>query len=197
VIGALEEEIASLSREQLVTQLKKLWGERLGGIKEAFTYNWVYAALTDFKGRLQARDIVRLLFNAAKITVESSKEVQFEKWTTSRILPPQAIRRALTPCSQEKVSEAAEEYPDFKRWVGEVSELPQSLKQIPFSTEDLKINQATMTMLDDMGVIYEDRDRSDGARFYMPEIFRAGLNFNLANRARPRVLVLKRKALGS
>jgi cellulose biosynthesis protein BcsQ len=197
VIGALEEDTDDLSREQITEKLKELWGERLGGTKEAYTYNWVYAALTDFKGRLQARDIVRFLFNAAKIAVENTQEVQFDRWSTSRLLPPQSVRRALKPCSQDKVSEAAEEYPDFKRWVAEVSKISQQSKQVPFSVEDLNINQPTLTMLEDMGVIYEDRDRSDRARFYMPEIFRAGLGFSLANGARPRVLVLKRKALGT
>jgi cellulose biosynthesis protein BcsQ len=198
VIGALEEDTDSLSREQITEKLQQLWGERLGGgIKEAYTSNWVYAALTDFKGRLQARDIVRFLFNAAKIAVESAQEVQFERWSTSRLLPPQSVRRALEPCSREKVREAEEEYPEFKKWVAEVSRISQQAKQVPFSVEDLNINQATLTMLDDIGVIYEDRDKSDRARFYMPEIFRAGLGFSLANRARPRVLVLKRKALGA
>ncbi|WP_027405020.1 hypothetical protein [Aphanizomenon flos-aquae] len=30
----------------------------------SYTDSWVFAALTNFKGRLQARDIVRFLYNA-------------------------------------------------------------------------------------------------------------------------------------
>lgn len=197
VIAATEEKIDSLGREELVAELEKLWGEKLGGVREARTASWVFAALTDFKGRLQARDIVRLLFNAADITVDRAKEIQFDRWATDRLLPPQAIRRALEPCSERKVSEAKEEYPEFKKWVDRVeAEYTQEQKRIPFTSEDLGLDQSTTRLLEDMGVIYEDRAKDDIARYYMPEIFRAGLNFTLENGKRPRVLVLKRKALG-
>ncbi|MCL1491312.1 MAG: hypothetical protein M1G31_11245 [Pseudanabaena sp. Salubria-1] len=191
-----EDKVDSLGREELVKQLEKLWGEKLGGVNEARTASWVFAALTDFNGRLQARDIVRLLFHAADITVDRSKEIQFDKWSSSRLLPPQAIRRALDPCSEKKVSEAKEEYPEFKNWVEKVDSYPQDQKRIPFQSQDLGLEPATIRMLVAMGVIYEDRAIDDNARYYMPEIFRAGLKFTLATGARPRVLVLKRKALG-
>jgi cellulose biosynthesis protein BcsQ len=195
VIDATEDKIEKLGREDLVSELEKLWGEKLGGKKEARTASWVFAALTDFKGRLQARDIVRLLFNAANLTVEKSEELKFKKWS-DRLLPPQAIRQSLEPCSDKKVSEAKEEYPRFKLWVDsiEASYTPEQ-KQIPFIAKDLGLDQITIQMLEDMGVIYQDRE-NDIARYYMPEIFRTGLKFKLQNRARPRVLVLKRKALG-
>ena len=199
VIDANESEIDILSRENLVAKLKKLWGEKLGNSNsnEAYTANWVFAALTDFKARLQARDIVRLLYHAANFTVERAREIQFEKWSTDRLLPPQAIRRALEPCSQEKVKEAQEEYPEFKKWVTRIdTEYSQDKKHIPFILEDLDLDQATVRLLLDMGVVYEDKAKSDVSRYYMPEIFRAGLKFGLDGGARPRVLVLKRKALG-
>lgn len=197
VIEAVEAEIDDLSREEFVSKLEKLWGKKLGGVNEAYTASWVFAALTDFKGRLQARDIVRLLYHAADITVERSKEIQFERWSTNRLLPPQSIRRALEPCSEKKVKEAQEEYPEFRKWVDKIeTEYGQDQKRIPFTVEDLNLDQATVRMLEDMGVIYEDRGKDDVARYYMPEIFRTGLKFGLEKGARPRVLVLKRKALG-
>jgi len=191
-----EDKVNSLGREELVKQLEKLWGEKLGGNREARAASWVFAALTDFNGRLQARDIVRLLFNAADITVDRSKEIQFDKWASSRLLPPQAIRRALDPCSKKKVSEAKEEYPEFKNWVEKIDVYPDNQKYIPFQPQDFGLDSLTLRMLQEMGVIYEDLAKDDVARYYMPEIFRAGLNFTLAVGARPRVLVLKRKALG-
>jgi cellulose biosynthesis protein BcsQ len=197
VIGASEDKVDSLGRGELVTELKKLWGDKLGGAREARTASWIFAALTDFKGKLQARDVVRLLFNAADITVEKSKEIQFDKWASDRLLPPQAIRGALDPCSERKVSEAEEEYPDFKKWVHKVeNEYTEKQKQLPFTAEGLNLDRSTIIMLEDMGVIYEDRAKDDNSSYYMPEIFRAGLRFTLAKGARPRVLVLKRKALG-
>ena len=82
------------------------------------------------------------------------------------------------------------------RWVNKVEEFTQEQKRIPFTAEELGLDQPTIRMLEDMGVIYEDRDKDDVARYYMPEIFRAGLKFTLERGKRPRVLVLKRKALG-
>jgi cellulose biosynthesis protein BcsQ len=198
IIGAEKSNIYSLSREELTEKLNNLWGKRVGSdnSKEAYTASWVFAALTDFTARLQARDIVRFLYHAADITVDRSKEVQFEKWSTSRLLPPQAIRKALEPCSKKKVDEAKEEYPDFKTWVDETLPKYSSDRKIPFAVEQFEMIPKTVRMLQDMGVIYEDKEKEDTARFYMPEIFREGLGFSLAQRARPRVLVLKRKALG-
>ena len=192
-----EHKVDNLGREALVKELEQLWGEKLGSSKsEARTASWVFAALSDFKGRLQARDIVRLLFNAADKTTSNSKEMKFDKWAESRFLPPQAIRGALTPCSEQKVNEAKEEYPDFKTWVEKIKGYTKEQKKIPFQSHEFDLEPATIRMLEDMGVIFEDRDKNDVARYYIPEIFRAGLDFNLPSGARPRVLALKRKALG-
>ncbi|MDJ0797230.1 MAG: ParA family protein [Calothrix sp. MO_167.B12] len=198
IIGAKTvENIDSLSREELEDRLKELWGKKLGSdkSKEGYTCSWIFAALTDFNGRLQARDIVRFLYHAAAITVDKSKELQFEKWSASRLLPPKAIRRALEPCSQKKVEEAQEEYPAFKIWVEKLAGYHPNERKIPFAVEDFEMNRETVTMLEGMGVIYEDKQKEDAARFYIPEIFREGLGFSFSQRARPRVVVLKRKAL--
>lgn len=198
VINASEENIQTLSTEEIKERLEELWGKRLGSdkSKEAYTASWVYAALTDFNGRLQARDIVRLLYHAANITVDKSQEVQFAKWSTSRLLPPQAIRRSLQPCSKAKVDEAKEEYILFKRWVEDTLQLhPPAQRRIPFDVQQFNMEPQTVRTLEEMGVIYEDKEKEDSARFYMPEIFREGLDFS-AKGARPRVLALKRKILG-
>ncbi|MBC6430534.1 ParA family protein [Nostoc sp. HG1] len=198
VIGAEKSSIDNLSREDITEQLQNLWGKRLGSdnAKEAYTAFWIFAALTDFNGRLQARDIVRFLYHAADITVNRAKEVQFEKWSTSRLLPPEAIRRALKPCSEQKVEEAKEEYPSFKTWVEEIlPKYPASERKIPFAVEQFEMDQPTVRILEEMGVIYEDKEKDNEARFYMPEIFREGLGFS-GKGARPRIVVLKRKVLG-
>ncbi|MFM6005844.1 MAG: ParA family protein, partial [Sphaerospermopsis kisseleviana] len=196
VIGAEKGNIYSITKENLITELENLWGKTLGTekSKEAYTASWVFAALTDFKGKLQARDIVRFLHYAAKITLDNAKDVNFEKWYTNRLLPPQAIRRALKPCSEEKVREATEEYPAFKKWVDE--QLPHaSERKIPFAVEQFNMDQQTVRMLEEMGVIYEDKEKEEIARFYMPEIFREGLGFS-GQGARPRIVALKRRVLG-
>ena len=198
VIAAKKDSIYSLTQENIIDELEQLWGKRLGKDKgqEAYTASWVFAALTDFKGRLQARDIVRFLYNAADITVNRAKEVQFEKWSTSRLLPPPAIRRALKPCSEEKVREAKEEYLAFKTWVEDtLPKYPATQKIIPFAVEDFAMDQKTVILLEEMGVIYEDKQKDEIKRFYMPEIFREGLGFS-GQGARPRIVALKRRILG-
>jgi len=200
IIGPDSAEVYGKTREELAEYLEQLWGRKLGAdtSKEAYTRNWVFAALTDFKGRLQARDVVRFLYHAGDITVENAKELQFEKWCADRLVPPQAIRRAIVPCSQKKVEEAKEEYPEFEKWVDEtLPKISSDKRRIPFTPDEFDIDPPVIRMLEEMGVIYEDKGKDGSSRFYMPEIFRAGLNFSLDKGARPRVLALKRRALGS
>ncbi|MFM5891828.1 MAG: ParA family protein [Dolichospermum sp.] len=198
LIDANQNIIGSLSKKNIIEELQKLWGKKIGAdnSNEAYTHSWIFAALTDFNNRLQARDVVRLLCHAADITMENYQESQFVKWFANRLLPPQAIRRAIEPCSRKKVDEAKEEYPTFGKWVDEtLYQFTPEQKKIPFAVEELGMDQRTVRMLEEMGVIYEDTGKQDTARFYMPEIFREGLGFSLARGARPRVMVLKRKAL--
>ena len=195
VIDAEKVSIESLSQENLIDKLQQLWGKKLGSdkAKEAYTSSWVFAALTDFNGRLQARDIVRFLYHAAEITVDRTQEVQFERWSISRLLPPEAIRRALKPCSEKKVEEAKEEYPAFKTWVEAIlPKYPSPARRIPFAVEQFDMDQLTVRMLEDMGVIYEDKEKDDTERFYMPGIFLEGLGFS-GKGARLRILALKRR----
>ncbi|MEA5509571.1 ParA family protein [Crocosphaera sp. UHCC 0190] len=198
IIEAKTDEIEKLSREELKEKLKRLWGNKLGTdkSKDAYSPSWIFAALTDFNGRLQARDIVRFLYYAADITIEKASEVQFERWSNSRLLPPQAIRRALKPCSEKKVEEAKQEYPAFKTWVEEtLPKYPPADKKIPFDVNQFNLDIPTKNILEEMGVIYEDKEKDQLERFYMPEIFREGLGFS-GKGARPRVIALKRKVLG-
>jgi hypothetical protein len=69
-------------------------------------------------------------------------------------------------------------------------------KKIPFSPLLLKMDSEMVKVLEQMGVIYEDKDKESEERYYMLEIFREGLGFSISG-ARPRVLALKRKILGN
>lgn len=199
-----ESDINNFTKEELNKKLEKVWGEKLGmnNSSEASTTQWIFAALTDFNGKLQARDIVRLLFHAADKSMNNKDEVEFKRWTEHnnpniRLLPPKAIRCAIEPCSIKKVEEAIEEYPQFKDWVDNLPD--QKERKIHFTMEDLdklNLDKITMKILEEIGVIYEDKTKDGIARYYIPEIFRTGLGFTLDKGARPRVLALKRKALG-
>nr|CCA87185.1 hypothetical protein RALSY_mp30505 [Ralstonia syzygii R24] len=58
----------------------------------------MYAALSDLRGRLQARDAVRFLGYAA----QQASAKSLADWS-DRVLPPSAIRGALLPTNQKKV----------------------------------------------------------------------------------------------
>ena len=200
IIGAQDENGDQLSCEGIRDRLHKLWGMKLGAdnSREANTSNWVFAALTDFQGRIQARDIVRILYNASNITVANVKAIQFERWSVSRILPPQSIRDSLRPCSESKVEETTQEYPQFKIWLEGIESIPSTDRSVPFDfghAGKIGLDQSSIKMLEDIGAIYGDLQKDGTTKFYMPEIFRAGLGFTLLKGARPRVLVLQRKAL--
>ncbi len=197
--GFVAGKIASMRTHEILGSLEKIWGMKLGkdNSREAYTARWIFAALTDFNGKLQARDIVRILLNAAKLALNDPKSVKFDFWKDSRLLPPAAIRRSLTPCSKAKIKEAREESPAFREWVDNMGRAFSAEKRvIPFTPEQFDMKPRTIEMLREMGVLFDERDPDGVTRFYMPEIYRTGLDFNLEKGARPKVLVLKRKAMG-
>ena len=92
--------------------------------------------------------------------------------------------------------EAKEEYLAFKTWVEDtLPKYPPAQLIIPFAVEDFDMDQKTVTLLEEMGVIYEDKQKEEIKRFYIPEIFREGLGFS-GQGARPRIVALKRRVLG-
>ena len=174
------------SREQLAEALHPVWGYKLGGpaSREALTANWVLAALSDFGGRLQARDVVRFFRYAAERAQQLPE-------SDGRLLQPGAVRYAIEPCSKEKVQEAQQEIP----WLGQIvkdkfSKVPD--RRIPFRAEDFDLTAEEVRLLAEVGIALEEE-----GNLYIPEIFRHGLGFRLEKGARPRVLALMKRALGS
>ena len=94
----LVDDIQQLNETRLRDLLEPLWGQKLGSqsAREARTADWVLAALSDFNGRIQARDLVRLVQYAAS---DSSRSVNFP----DRVLTPQSIRDAVEKCSAKKI----------------------------------------------------------------------------------------------
>ena len=90
------QEISTASYDELTKALHSFWGARMGTekSKEAYTDRWVIAALSDLQGRLQPRDIIRLIRFAADKDRRSTK------------LAPQFLRGALAACSAEKIRAA-------------------------------------------------------------------------------------------
>ena len=172
-------------RHALEEALRPVWGYKLGSLssREAVTANWVIAALSDFAGRLQPRDVVRFFWYAARRAQELPDYEQ-------RLLQPAAVRYAIEPCSRDKIEEVQEETP----WLKDVFEKfrKQEDRRIPFRAEDFGLTTEEVRLMKDIGVILEDENQ-----LYMPEIYRHGLGFRLEKGARPRVLTLMKRAFGS
>lgn len=184
---ANKEEAEKLTTTELLDKLQLLWGQKLGtpSSKEAFAARWVFAAICDLNGRLQARDLVRFLFHAAK----KSQLGRSPKWE-DRVLVPEAIRRAVEDCSSKKVEEAIAEIDVLNRWNSNLKNIPETDKTVPFSASSVQLEPEMSIALQELGVVFEDKDKKDEKRFYLPESYRTGLGFQLTASARPKVLAL-------
>ncbi|REJ11877.1 MAG: hypothetical protein C6W59_15930 [Paenibacillaceae bacterium] len=180
-----DDTLENLTIEVLEQKLYKLWGIKLGGQKsrEAYTAKWVLSALADLNDQLQARDIIRFLGNAANISLSAQSPL------TDRYLAPEAIRKAITPCSVEKIKELQVEIPNLEP-IFEKLRADRDVKQIPFDIKDYNLEYDEVRLLEQQGFLIEYG--SEG--YYMPEIIRLGLGFKLEKGARPKVVALLNRA---
>jgi MinD-like ATPase involved in chromosome partitioning or flagellar assembly len=171
------------SEEELIQSLIPLWGKKLGGerSKDAWSARYVIAALSDYRGQIQARDLVRLLYLAAKGSVSDA-------FWKDRILVPAAIRGALPESSKAKIDEIKVENTALRSIFAKLEELDSESKKIPFLREDIGLSLNEMKILEDNGVVIKEKDE-----YYIPEIFRFGLDFTMKANARPKVLSLARR----
>lgn len=194
IINADPDAADKQTTERLITSLEKLWGKKMGGdsSKEANTARWVFAALCDLNGRLQARDLVRFLKIAAKLTVKDQNSF----WA-DRVLTPEAIRKSLPECSNEKIKEAASEIRVLQQWQEILESVPSENKKVPFNATAVGLSNERLVVLRELGIVYEDGDQLDEPnRFYLPEIYRWGLGFQSSAGGRPRVQALLKRNLG-
>lgn len=175
---------SELSQPDLIDHLYPLWGKKLGkdSSKEARSSDWVITALSDLKGQIQARDVVRFLNKAALASVEDTR------WN-DRILVPSAIRNSIKECSIDKIAEIEQENETLKVIFAKLKALDPEERLIPFTQEQVGLSLDELAILEKSGAILRDEEE-----YYMPEIFRRGLAFNLKAGKRPRVLTLARRA---
>ncbi len=175
--------LSQANKNDLMNMLVPLWGKKLGHdrSKEGRSADWVAAALSDFNGQIQARDLVRLLYESAKGSKPDSR------WN-DRLLVPTAIRNAVRTCSEEKIKEIKIENPTLGKIFDKLSTFTGEAKQIPFSRDQLGLEPNEVNTLETNGVLFRD-----GEEYYMPEIYRLALGFRLKAGARPRVISLSRR----
>lgn len=188
--GIVDDEPAKaefLGQEALLEKLWPLWGRKLGHdtSREAFSARWVFASLCDLKGNVQARDLVRFLRFAAEIEADR----QGSTWQ-DRVLAPESLRKAIPRCSLEKVDEAAKEIEPLRQWRDRLKLLKEG-KVVPFDASSVGLDAHQLTMLQELGIIFEDTQVPVGEpRLYLPEIYRTGLGFETSVTGRPRTQAL-------
>ena len=182
VTGFYNEKIAieNASQEIIDKYLEKLWGLKLGkkASNEAYSSRWILAALSDFNGQLQARDIIRFLKFAAEFN--DKKPAYYD-----RILMPTEIRHAVSNCSEDKNNEIKMEYANLKPIFEKLESLPSDKKRLPINLEENLFTAIEERAMTQAGYLIRD-----GEKLYLPEIIRHGLGFRYEKGARPRVLSL-------
>ncbi|MFI8915052.1 hypothetical protein ACIGW4_25975 [Streptomyces sp. NPDC053513] len=167
--------ITDLSADELIDSLIQVWGWKMGSAKsrEARSHLWVPAALGDFNGQVQARDVVMFLATAAK------NSEQYNDTVDDRVLVPTAMRKALLECSRNKIISVGEENKEIGRLLVHMQGLGHSVL-VPFELEQVELTVADADLLIESGVFSKGAD----GRYWVPEIYRHGLGFNSERRAR-------------
>ena len=174
-------DILRASREALERELELLWGKKLGrnDSREAVSARWIIAALSDFTGQLQARDIVRFL----KYSTENYSQVKISY--PDRYIMPLEIRRAIPKCSSEKYDEIRLEMKSIYQILKKFEDMDQKDKQLPLTLDMLSLAGEEIAKLEGQGYL-----SAVDKKYYLPEIIRLALGFKYTQGARPRVLSL-------
>lgn len=165
--------------EVIEQTLNRLWGVKLGKptSNEAYSSRWILAALSDFNGQLQARDIIRFL---EKATDHVGKAVYEDRY-----LMPTEIRKAVSDCSNDKIGEIRDEIKALGPIFDKLEHASEEKKVLPFSADTFSLSQAEEKIMKQEGYLKIDNDR-----YYLPEIIRHALKFKYEKGARPKVLSL-------
>lgn len=166
---------AAIPDDDKKKRLEALWGKKLGPedepgkrTREAYTATWIVAVLSDLRGRLVPRDLVRLLATAAASSASDDERRTFP----GRLLVPRSIRNAVEPTSEKKVLETKEEIPELKPILSKFEMKPdevaapltqESLDSLGLSGDDVRV-------LVKHGIVFGER-----APYEVPELFRRGL----------------------
>lgn len=168
------------SDEIIEKYLIQLWGLKLGkaSSNEAYSSRWILAALSDFNGQLQARDIIRFLQYAA---TPGAKKAPYD----DRLLMPKEIKKAVQKCSTEKMREIKDEYVTLKPIFEKLEKLPTEKRVLP-----LELNDAGLSTDEEKSLMQEGYLKRVEGVYYLPEIVRHALGFKYQMGARPKVLAL-------
>lgn len=187
------ERFSNLPRPEKTKLLEALWGKKLGPddtpgkrTREAYTATWIIAVLSDLRGRIVPRDLVRLLAFAATSAPEG-EEVSFY---AGRLLVPRALKNAIEPTSNAKVLEAEEEIselaPIFAKFRLKKDEIVAPIGKE--ALEDIGLSSNEVDILIRHGIIF-----GESLPYEVSELYRRGLGLRHIG-ARRSVVNLYRKA---
>ena len=173
-------DVLNATRSVLVDKLTILWGLKLGkrDSREAYSDRWILAALSDFTGQLQARDIVRFLsfssggYGEAKLVYKD------------RLLMPVDIRKAIGLCATKKYEEIKMEMRNIYD-ILEKFEKMKGIKTLPLTLDKIELTGDEISKLEAQGYL-----KISDEKYYLPEIIRLPLGFTYERGARPKVLSL-------
>lgn len=173
-------DVLNATRSVLTDRLTILWGLKLGrkDSREAFSDRWILAALSDFTGQLQARDIVRFL----RYSSESYGEAKLVY--KDRLIMPVDIRKAIGLCATDKYKEIRTEMRNIYE-ILEKFERMKGIKTLPLTLDKIELTGDEISKLEAQGYL-----KISDEKYYLPEIIRLPLGFTYERGARPKVLSL-------
>ena len=174
-------DVPNATKEVLVEKLTQLWGVKLGRAdsKEAFSDRWILASLSDFTGQLQARDIVRFL----KYSTSSYDQASLAYH--DRLIMPLEIRKAIAPCSGDKLTEIKLEMRNIYEILEKFMHMDDDKKSLPLTLDKIDLTAEQISRLETQGLL-----KISDKKYYLPEIIRLALGFKYEQGARPKVLSL-------
>lgn len=173
-------DVLNATRSVLTEKLTTLWGLKLGkrDSREAFSDRWILAALSDFTGQLQARDIVRFL----RYSTEGYGEAKLIY--KDRLIMPVEIRNAIGSCAADKYKEIKAEMRNIYESL-EKFEKMEGVKTLPLTLDKIQLTGDEISKLEAQGYL-----KISDEKYYLPEIIRLPLGFTYERGARPKVLSL-------
>lgn len=173
-------DVLNATRSVLTEKLTTLWGLKLGkrDSREAFSDRWILAALSDFTGQLQARDIVRFL----RYSTEGYGEAKLIY--KDRLIMPVEIRNAIGSCAADKYKEIKAEMRSIYE-ILEKFEKMEGVKTLPLTLDKIQLTGDEISKLEAQGYL-----KISDEKYYLPEIIRLPLGFTYERGARPKVLSL-------
>ena len=98
---------------------------------------------------------------------------------------PAEIRKAVSECSMDKMSEIRDEIKALGPIFDKLEHAPEERKVLPFSGDTFNLTQAEEKIMKQEGYL-----KIDNERYYLPEIIRRALGYRYKVGARPKVLSL-------